>query len=74
MENAKMKAAEDPIPDVNAQMESELAEPVWAVISFERREASGISFDEAVEIIKDLDDKGVSGLCIVTDDAASRIS
>lgn len=75
MENANTKAAtNNPIPAAEMQAESELAEPLWAVISFDRREASGVSFDQAVGIIEDLDAKGVSGLCIVTNEAASRLS
>lgn len=52
----------------------ELREPLWSVISFEKREASGLSYDEAMRKMTELEAQGVSGLCIVTDEAAARIS
>ena len=51
----------------------ELREPLWAVVSFEKREAGGLTYDEAAKKIKQLAKKGISGLCIVTDEAAERI-
>ena len=56
------------------ELVSEIDEPIWSVISFERCEASGLSYQQAAEKIRELEVLKVSGLCIVTDDAASRLS
>ena len=53
--------------------ESELNEPIWSVISFERVETIGLRYEEAARMRSDLEDRGVPGLCIVTNEAASRI-
>ena len=53
---------------------NELEEPRWAVISFERREGSGLTYPQAVQLLKDLDSRKVTGLAIVTDEAAAKIS
>lgn len=59
---------------VSSTPESELAQPRWSVISFDKLEASGILYAEAVSILETLDKKGVSGLCIIADEAAERVS
>jgi hypothetical protein len=53
---------------------SELDKPMWSVVSFERTEASGMTYRDAVAKLADLEANKTSGLCIVTDDAASRVS
>jgi hypothetical protein len=53
---------------------SELDERRWSVISFERREGSGLNYDEAVRLLAELDSRKVSGLCILADEAAARIA
>lgn len=53
---------------------SELESPIWSVISFERCEAPQKTYAEAIGIIAELEAKGISGLCIVTDEAASRVT
>ena len=52
---------------------SELDEPRWSVISFERTEAAGLTYRQAVRRMNDLDLQGIAGLCIVTDEAASTV-
>lgn len=52
----------------------ELGEAMWSVISFEKREARNLSYETAVRTMGELRSKGVSGLCIVTDSAAERIT
>ena len=52
---------------------SELSEPRWSVVSFERTEISGQTYAQAVETMSDLESRGANGLCIVTDDAAARV-
>ncbi|MBC7898926.1 MAG: hypothetical protein H7070_02635 [Saprospiraceae bacterium] len=53
--------------------ESELTEPRWSVISFEKCEASGLSYADAMSKIDELDGRKVPGLCIVTDQAAAKV-
>jgi hypothetical protein len=53
---------------------SELESPSWSVISFDRCEASGLTYAEAVEKLDELEAKKVSGLCIVTNTAALRVA
>lgn len=52
---------------------SELDEPNWSVITFEKLAAEGLTYDQAVEHLRKLEAEKVSGLCIVTDEAAKRI-
>ena len=52
----------------------ELRLPVWSVISFEKCEASGLTYTEAEQKLSELDAQKFSGLCIVTDEVAARIS
>jgi len=52
----------------------ELDQPHWAVVSFERVEAAGLTYPQAVEKMRELDADNVVGLCIVTAAAALRIT
>lgn len=52
---------------------SELEQPRWAVISFERREGAGLTYPQAVQMLKELETRKVTGLAIVTDEAAAGI-
>jgi hypothetical protein len=56
------------------EFSSELTEPRWSVISFEKSEASGLTYAEAEQKRVQLEAENVVGLCIVTDEAAERIS
>ncbi len=53
---------------------SELDFPCWSIATFEGVAARGLSYEKALKRIKRLNKKGISGLCIVTDEAAKRIS
>lgn len=53
---------------------SELVEPIWSVVTYETVAASGLTYEEAEKLAERLKAERVSGLCIITDDAASRIS
>ena len=67
----------DPSTEQGSALEQgldELHQPLWSVISFERCEAFGLIYDEAVRILEDLEVKGIAGLCIVTDNAAEKMS
>lgn len=52
---------------------SELNASFWSVVSFEICLANGLTYDNAVKKMKQLKAKKISGLCIVTDEAAERI-
>ena len=52
---------------------SELLSERWSVISFEKCEASGLTYAEAKQRIAEFEKQRIAGLCIVTDEAAARI-
>lgn len=53
---------------------NELKERVWSVISFEKCEAENLTYAEAEQMLNELEAQNISGLCIVTDEAAGRIA
>ena len=55
-------------------MTSELEEGRWSVLSDRGCEASGLTHEEARRLVHRLGGEGRHGLCIVTDEAASRMS
>ena len=52
---------------------SELDEPIWAVVSFEKAEAMNLTYDDATTKLAELDRQGIPGLCIVTNQAALNL-
>jgi hypothetical protein len=60
-------------PSDDDEFVDELHQPIWSVISFDRREAAGLEYSEAFRQLEELEAKGVAGLCVVTGDAAARI-
>ena len=57
-----------------SECDSELLSALWSVVSFDKPEASGLTYTEAVRRMAELDAQRIAGLCIVTDEAAARIS
>ena len=55
------------------ELSNELDLPIWAVISFERVEATNLDYAAASRLLAELDNEKVAGLCIVTGEAAERI-
>ena len=53
---------------------SELREAFWSVVSFDKCEASNLTYAEAEQKMSELLKQKVSGLCIVTDKTAARIA
>ena len=53
---------------------SELNQRRWAVQSEYGREAAGLTYEEAAALVGQLRGKDTSGLCIITDEAASRLA
>jgi hypothetical protein len=73
--------AEDPIETQAAQSVapaegplSELGEACWSVVSFDKCEAAGLTYPQAEQKMAELLANNVYGLCIVTDEAAERVS
>ncbi len=54
-------------------VQSELEKPMWSVVSFNQRQAGGLTYKQATDLLFELDAYDIPGLCIVTDDAAARI-
>jgi len=52
----------------------ELEEPRWSVISFDQHEAGGLTYRQASDLLSELDAHKISGLCIITDEAAARMN
>jgi hypothetical protein len=55
-------------------MASELGKERWSVLSDRGLEASGLAHEDARRLVHRLAGEGRHGLCIVTDEAASRIA
>ena len=53
---------------------SELGEKRWAVISERGPEESGLTYDQAHQLVRRLRAEGIHGLSIITDEAAHRIA
>ena len=52
---------------------NELGEPRWSVVSFETCVAKNLTYTEAEQKMRQLEEANVSGLCIVTDEVAERV-
>lgn len=73
--NKKTKKADSSEKEpVEKEAPSQLDERRWSVVNFEACMASSLTYDEAVLEMAKHARKNVSGLCIVTDEAAARIS
>lgn len=62
-ENAQAK---DAASEINARR--------WSVVSFESVAAKNLTYNDAVKKLKRLEAKKIAGLCIVTNEAAAKIS
>jgi hypothetical protein len=56
------------------EISSELLEPRWSVISFEKREAAGLTYADALQKLAELEKNKIAGICVVTDEAAERVA
>ena len=75
----KMTSEKNKEPNAQAaatgnEVSSELNEPCWSVVSFESVAVHGLPYREAQKWLEKLQKQNISGLCIVTDEAAARIS
>lgn len=57
-----------------SNVESELHQFVWSVVSFEQCAAKNLTYAEAERKIDELEKQGISGLCLVTNAVAERIA
>lgn len=69
-----MKSKKEEIAEVEEKQTSELAEPIWSVVTFETIAASGLTYEQAAEKLEKLKTEKVSGLCVITDEAAARMA
>lgn len=51
----------------------ELSVGMWSVVSFDKVEASGLTYVQASEMLAELQASKTPGLCIITDSAAKRL-
>ena len=49
----------------------DLDDGIWSVVCFDGIEAGGMTYAQAARLMAELDSHGVTGLCIVTDAAAT---
>jgi len=52
----------------------DLQNPMWSVVSFDGRQAGGLTYRQATNLLFELDAYDISGLCIITDEAASGLT
>lgn len=52
---------------------SELDKSCWSIVTYNSVAVSHLTYQEAVKWADDLKKQGVSGLCIITDEAAKRV-
>jgi len=52
---------------------SEMNERRWGVMSERGREAAGLEYAEACDLVRRLRGEKISGLCVITDAAASHL-
>ena len=69
-QNDQAAPAEDEMVE---ELESDFTNNLWSVVTFEECAASGLTYPEAMAKMAELRTENVSGLCIVTDEAAARI-
>lgn len=74
MTSEKNKEPEAQAARTESEVPSELNEPRWSVVSFESVAVHGLPYAEAQNWLEKLQKQNISGLCIVTDEAAARIS
>lgn len=67
----KVAPAENVEIDVSA---GELNQARWSVVSFDKREAGGLTYAQAEQKLDELLGRKVYGLCIVTDEAAEKVT
>lgn len=74
----EMETTNEPITESNEAgnhaEKTELEQATWSVITFEGVAVSNLTYQEARQWLDKLNEQKISGLCIVTDEAAVRMS
>jgi len=73
-EDAEAKDGEVPGDSPQPHEASEFEQPYWAVISFRGLIAENLTYPEALEKVKSIPEEESPGLCVVTNQAAQRLS
>ena len=71
VENSERNSAES--ASSSEEFTSELKLSGWSIVTFEGVAVSGLDYEEATKWLRKLEEQKISGLCIVTDEAAERI-
>ena len=74
MKNEKENISEENTIATEEAQKSELEMPIWSVITFDEIAASSLTYTDAAEKLEKLKAEKVSGLCIITDEAAARMT
>jgi hypothetical protein len=70
----QVQTAHDAAMNEENELTSELNEPRWSVVSFESVAVRNQTYAEAKQWLEKLQKQNISGLCIVTDEAAERMT
>ena len=74
----EMETTNEPITESNetenTEEKNELEQAAWSVITFEGVAVSNLTYEEAHQWLDKLSQQKISGLCIVTDEAAARMA
>jgi hypothetical protein len=73
LETAQVEEVAPAENDSKMEISFELGEPRWAVVTFESCAAKDLTYEQAFQKMQELKEQNVSGLCIVTNEAAERI-
>jgi hypothetical protein len=71
-ETQENRTAENNLSTDSANYSSEWEQPCWSVVTYETVAVSNLTYNEALSWIEKLKSQKVSGLCIVTNAAATR--
>jgi hypothetical protein len=70
----KKKKVQTETRDEAVNFAGELNAPRWSIVSFEKCVAKNLTYPQAEEKLVKLAAEKIAGLCIVSDEAAARIS
>lgn len=74
-ENKSIETAQEvaPMAEEVENFSSELNQPCWSVVTYKSVAVSHLTYEEASQWAEDLKKQGISGICVITDEAAARI-
>lgn len=71
-ENPALEAAQEVAPAED--FACELNDSNWSVVTHNSIAASHLTYGEAAKKAEELKKQGISGICVITDEAAARVS